>query len=161
MSRMVTAITLYVEGRNYLFFSLFLRNIYSQMLVCSFLIFLVLLFTNKGTSTTYYGNNALYSLLSTIKKHLCCYTMHLKLKMKHIWSELRSRHENDESDNHKHTSYQHVCSRNYWFSRYDVNIILTWMKYQIYENILYLSILKERGPKANRFINFNMFYDSR
>ena len=144
------------------FFSLFLRNIYSQMLVCSFLIFLVLLFTNKGTSTTYYGNNALYSLLSTIKKHLCCYTMHLKLKMKHIWSELRSRHEDDESDNHKtHIVSTCMLTQLLIFEIWWKNIILTWMKYQIYENILYLSILKERGPKANRFINFNMFYDSR
>ena len=85
----------YLCGRKKLFvFSLVMRNIYLQMLVCSFLIFLVLLFTNKVTPTTYYGNNALYSLLSTIKKHLCCYTVHLKFKMKHIWSELRSRLEN-------------------------------------------------------------------
>ena len=53
-----------------------------------------LLSTDKVTPTTYYGYNELYSLLSTIKKHLCCYTMHLKFKMKHIWSELRGRLEN-------------------------------------------------------------------
>lgn len=136
------------------FFFLFLRNIYSQMLVCSFLIFLVLLFTNKGTSTTYYGNNALYSLLSTIKKHLCCYTMHLKLKMKHIWSELRSRHENDESDNHKHTSYQHVCSRNYWFSRYDVKYNINVNEISNLWKHFILKYFERAGTKGKSFYQF-------
>ena len=110
----------YLCGRKKLFvFSLVMRNIYLQMLVCSFLIFLVLLFTNKVTPTTYYVYNALYSLISTIKKHLCCYIMHLKFKMKHIWSELRSRLENlwkwYSKNTHRIYMYAHAIT---WFFLY-------------------------------------------
>ena len=151
-------------GRKKLFvFSLVMRNIFLQLLVCSFLIFLVLLFTNKVTPTTYYGNNALYSLLSTIKKHLCCYTVHLKFKMKHIWSELRSRLENRWKWYSKITNriYMYAHAITWFFYIWCKNIILTWLKYRIYKNIFLLKYFQTAGTKRKSFINFSMLFDSR